>query len=231
MLKKVLIVFSFLVLSLSMNAQEDFRTSTHIGFNAGINFNRVSFSPFVRQDLLTANSFGFVFRHVSEPNIGLQFEVNYSGRGWMENRDSTGTYKRNLQVLDIPVMAAFIAGSRMLRFAFTLGPYLSRRLQEKETISIRDSENFRVYSLQQPGYIMYNPYYKPYYLKVLESKWEFGFTGGIGIEIYTKFGTPGIRASYSHSLTNIFPLNTDQFYYEASRSQVIHAGITYFVNF
>jgi hypothetical protein len=231
MLNKILIVFSFLVLSLSLRAQQDFRSSTHIGFNAGVNFNRVLFSPFVRQDLLTANSFGFVFRHVSEPHIGLQVEVNYSGRGWIENRDSIGTYQRSLQVLDIPVMAVFIAGSKTLRFAFTIGPYLSRRLQEKETMSIKDSENFRLYSLQKPGYIMHNPYYKPYYFKEIENKWEFGFTGGIGIEIYTKFGTPGIRASYSHGLTNIYPLNADKFYYEASRSQVIHAGITYFINF
>jgi hypothetical protein len=149
---------------------------------------------------------------MSEPHIGLQLEVNYAGKGWIENLDTIGTYKRTLQAINIPMLAAFIAGSKTVRFAFTLGPYVSYLNGEKETISIAKTQ-----------------YYKSYYEKPLSGKWEFGFSGGLGIELYTKLGAFGIRASYSHSLTNLFPLNASKFYFNASRSQVLFAGLTYYI--
>ena len=230
MLKKVLIFLLSLVFSMGMDAQKDFRATTHIGVNGGINLIRVGFSPVIRQDLMTVYSYGLVFRHVSEPHIGTQVEVNYSGRGWIENRDTLGTYKRAIQTLDIPVMAAFIAGSKTLRFAFTIGPYVSRRLSEKETIDVSERVNQTIYRLQRPGFITDHPYYRPYYLKPLTGNWEIGFTGGLAIEFHTRYGTLGLRGSYSHALNNLFPLNADEFYYNSSRSQVISAGLTYFVN-
>jgi hypothetical protein len=212
MLKIVLSVFFFLMFILNLNAQKNFDRSTYIGANASARFCRVSFDPVVAQDILSATSFGLIFRHVSEPHIGTQFELNYAGKGWIENLDSLGTYKRNLQVLDIPLTAAFVAGSKKLRFAFTIGPYFSYLLHEDETINIADSR-----------------YYREYYLKTLESKWEFGFTAGISVEWYTSFGVFGARVAYCHSLTNLFPLSSDNYYYSASRSQSLNAGIIYFI--
>ena len=212
MLKSILPAFFFLMITLNLDAQQKFVPSTLIGADASVSFCRVSFDPAIAQSLLSNTSLGLVFRHVSEPHIGTQIELNYAGKGWIEARDTIGTYKRNLQVIDMPVTAVFIAGSKKFRFAFTIGPYGSYRLHEKETIHIPDSR-----------------YYREYYLKTLESNWEFGFTVGISTELYTAFGVFGARVTYCHSLTNLFPLSSDNYYYSASRSQTLNAGIVYFI--
>jgi hypothetical protein len=213
MLKRVLILF-FLSYSLFLNAQKPFDPTTHIGIHGGVNFSAVRFTPSVNQDLLPSTAFGIFFRHVSEPNIGLQVEANYAGKGWRESIDSVGTYTRKIQTYDFPVMAAFIAGKRTLRFAFTIGPYLSYRKSNEEIIDIADTADFRAH-----------------YLQPIPRKWEFGFIGGVAVEIYTKIGGFAVRASYSHSISNLFPLNDEVYLYRQSRSYVIHAGVMYFISF
>jgi hypothetical protein len=191
----------------------DFKPTTHIGIQGGMNFSTVSFKPQIKESFLPAPSFGLVFRHVSEPNIGLQIEVNSWAKGWKELIDSVGSYKRNLQTINVPVMASFIAGSKSIRFAFTVGSYVSYLREEKETIEMPEA-NFR-----------------KHYLKPLASKWEFGFTGGVSAEIHTKIGAFAVRASYNHALTNLYPLNRKDYYFSASRQQVIHAEVMYFYSF
>jgi hypothetical protein len=210
MQKLILLTSVFLFLTSSLVAQQKFKPSTSIGFNAGGSFCRVGFNPPVNQNILNSGYAGLVFRHVSEPSVGIQIELNYGGRGWIENFDSAGTYKRNLKVLDFPVTAAFIIGSKKLRFVFTLGPYLTYLLHDEEKISIMDTA-----------------YYKEYYGKELSSNWEYGLTGGLSVEWHTLLGAFGIRAAYCYNLTNLFPLNDEKYYYSGSKMQTLNAGITY----
>jgi hypothetical protein len=220
MLKRILILTVLLCFVRHLEAQNQFKPSNYLGINAGMNACRVSFTPKVDQNLLTAFEAGLVFRNMSERHVGLQLELNYARKGWIENRDSVGKYRRDLEVIQLPMLAVFTAGSKTLRFSFLLGPYVSYLLSESETYDI---EGF---------YLITNPVtnnYLPYYGKQLDSNWEFGFTGGLGVELHTQIGVFGIRATYNHSLSNLFPLNDSDFYYEASRSQVLHIGITYFI--
>jgi hypothetical protein len=212
MLKKPLFAFLFLVYALNIAAQKPFTPSTYLGITAGGAFTHVGFTPYVKQNMLADNSFGVMFRHVSEPHIGVQIELNYAGRGWIENRDSLGSYKRNLTVLDIPFTAVFIAGSKNLRFAFNLGPDFTRLLHDRDKISVIDTA-----------------YYKGYYGVPMAQKWSFGFNGGASVEWYSGFGTFAIRASYCYMLTNYFSLKSDIFYYEQSKSQTLNLGVSYFI--
>jgi hypothetical protein len=212
MVKKPLLALLTLLYFLNLAAQKPFTPSTYLGITAGGAFSRVGFTPFVKQNMLAANSFGVIFRHVSEPHIGVQLELNYAGRGWIENRDTLGNYNRNLKVLDIPFTAAFIIGSKNLRFAVNLGPDVTHLLHDKEKISIIDTA-----------------YYKGYYGEPMAKTWAFGFIGGASVEWYSKIGTFSIRASYSYMLSNYFPLNSDVFYYELSRSQTLNLGVSYFI--
>jgi hypothetical protein len=213
MLKKPLLALLSLLCVLNLVAQKpEFTPSTYLGITAGGAFNRVGFTPYVKQNMLADNSFGVMFRHVSEPNIGVQIELNYAGRGWTENLDSLGNYTRNLTVLDIPFTAAFIIGSKKLRFAINLGPDVTYLLHDQEKISITDTSN-----------------YKGYYGQPMSQSWSFGFTGGASVEYYTRFGAFAIRASYNYMLTNYFSLRSDIFYYEESRAQTLNLGVSYFI--
>jgi hypothetical protein len=211
--KGILILVLLFTPKMFLVAQKSFEPSTYIGIHGGSNLSRVYFNPIVSQDMLSSLNFGLVFRHVSQPHVGLQIEVNAAGKGWKETlEDSIGTYKRKLETIDIPMMAVFIAGSKAVRYAFTLGPYVSYLRHEKETINIADTLDYR-----------------PYYLKPLENNWEFGFTGGLAVEYHTKLGVFALRASYSHSLSNLFPLNVDEYYFAGSRNQVINLGVSYYI--
>jgi hypothetical protein len=230
-LKTIGLSCAFLLLARNLESQQHFDSYTSIGINAGADLCNVSFNPPINQNLLLTTSAGLVFRHVSEPHIGTQLELNYAGRGWIENRDSLGRYRRNLKVLDIPLTAAFIAGKKAFRVAVTLGPYTSYILSDKEQIEITDAHVEPNYYRIVHGNRLFpedrNPNYQGYYTRPLFSRWEFGFTGGLAIEVYSKLGILGIRGSYYHGLTNIFPLNVKEFYYNGSRTQVIHIGLTY----
>lgn len=215
MRKRGLILFLFcLSFKSCLIAQEPFEPTTHLGVHGGVNFSRVSFTPAIKQDLLVSNTFGLVFRHVSERNIGLQIEVNALNKGWKEVIDSIGTYSRRLSTVEVPLMAAFILGEKTVRFSFTIGTYVSYLYDEKEKTVFNDVVRYR-----------------PYYFKPLLTKWEFGFIGGLGVEFHTSIGAFAIRASYRHGLNNIYSLKEPDYYYSASRGQVIHAGIMYFYTF
>ncbi len=214
-----------------------FKPTTHIGIHGGMNFSTVSFQPRIKESFLPSYAYGLVFRHVSEPNIGLQIEVNSWGKGWKELIDSTGSYIRKINTINVPVMAAFIAGSKSIRFAFTIGPYLSYMRYDKENVELLQKQNFAAVTNRTMRYnseLIYlteGLFKRPHYYKPFASNWEFGFTGGVAAEIHTKIGGFAVRASYSHALTNLYPLNEEKYYFSASRQQVIHAGVMYFISF
>lgn len=212
-LKHIMIPGIMLLFSILVSAQKSFEPSTFIGFHEGVNLSSVNFKPSRTQKLLMSNQAGIIFRHVSEKSIGFQMEVNYAGKGWKEDTDTTGTYTRKLTTLDVPVNAVFIAGSRLFQVAFNLGPYGSYLLNEKEIIQ-KDADEM-----------------ESYYGVKLESKWEFGFNVGAAIEFHTGIGVFALRGGYSHALTNLFPLNVDDYYFSASRNQVINVGLVYMYQF
>lgn len=232
MLKKLLSALLSVLCFLNLAAQKQFTPSTYLGITASGAFSHVGFTPSVNQNMVAASSFGLLFRHVSELHVGTQIELNYSGRGWTENRDSLGKYTRNVTVLEIPVTAVFIFGGKKLRFAFNLGPDVTYLLHEDEKISIVDAEyNPDIYRFIHGGevYPNGNPLYLGYYGKPLTQTWSFGFNGGASVEWYSKIGVFSIRASYSYMLTDYFPLNGDVFYYENSKSQTLNLGVSYMV--
>lgn len=200
------------LLTLPIAAQKPRLSDTWIGFHGSGGVCRLNFNPRVNQNLKTVMSAGLVLRHVSEPNVGVQLEFNYAEKGWIEDRDSLGIYTRSRQNLDIPVLAAFVAGKNKVRAVVTLGPYISFRLKDTDKIELTDDR-----------------YAFSYYGEVLGDKMEFGFTGGIALEWYSPIGVIGIRANYANSLTNVFLLNSDTFIYSTSRYQLITAGLSYYI--
>jgi hypothetical protein len=202
----------FPLLTLPLAAQKPRLSDTWIGFHGSGGICRVDFNPRVSQNLKTITSAGLILRHVSEPHIGVQLEFNYTEKGWVENRDSLGIYTRTRQNLDIPVLAAFVAGNKKVRAVVTLGPYISFRLKDTDKIELTDSR-----------------YAYVYYGQALDDKMEFGFSGGVALEWYSPIGVFGLRATYANSLTNVFLLDSDTFIYSASRFQLVTAGISYFI--
>ncbi|MBN1158889.1 MAG: PorT family protein [Bacteroidales bacterium] len=193
-----------------MIAQNEFNPTTHLGFHAGVNLCRTRFSPSIKQHIFQSGYTGLVFRHITEPQIGLQVELNLGQKGWIENRDTIGEYKRVLHVFEVPATAIFLFGKKRLKLSFAIGPYLSYRRKENEVMNLSDTL-----------------YFRDYYLKPLEHKSEFGLVAGLGIEWHHRFGIFLLRGSFSHSLTRLFPLNVPEFYYNDSSMQVVNVSAVY----
>ncbi len=215
MSRLVLIWLLFSYLCPNLNAQDKFKSHTYLGIHGGVNLSTVKFVlPSVNdQVMLTSRNLGIIFRHISEPNIGFQAEVNLAGKGWEEKNDSAGTYIRRLETIDLPVTAVFVFGTKTLRFSLALGPYVSYLRDEKESIKITSPV-----------------YTKEYFNVPVENDWEFGFTGIVGVEFHTKLGVLGARGSYNHALTTLFSPQGEKVYFRGSRNQVINLGLFYMIH-
>jgi hypothetical protein len=237
MFRRILIFLLFVFPGLGLSAQKTFEPTTHVGVHGGMDFSTMSFRPQLNEEFLPGKEFGIFFRHVSEPHIGIQFEINAADKGWKEVIDSVGSYTRKLYTINVPVLASFIAGSKTIRFVFTIGPYVSYRRYDTEVLKLIEKQDYTALTFRTIRYnseiipVMETPFRRQHYYKPLASNWEFGFNGGVAVEIHTKIGGFSIRASYSHALTNLYPLNKGPYYFSASRMMVIYGGVGYFVSF
>lgn len=210
--------------SLPANAQlQDERHNFAIGVNGGINLSSVSFQPSIKQTNLMGPEFGVTARYVSEKYFkmicGIQGELNFSQRGWKEViEDGTGdTYYRKMNYLEVPLLAHIAFGKDKgngVRFVLNLGPQVGFLISEKEFKS-------------DP----WNPSQRPQgtneqYDKPAERKFDYGISGGGGLEVRTGIGNFIAEARYYYGLSDFYN-NTKKDYFGRSGHSYIGVRITY----
>lgn len=208
---------AFLVFFISpgATAQSEFKKEFQLGVSQGIVLSRVDFNPHVDQQLIQGYAGGLIFRYISEPQLGLQLEVNYLQKGWNEDLGDYGTYSRQLDMLEVPFLTHFYAGKETrLRFQFILGPYVGYFLRTSEKIAVTDTF-----------------YYNDYYNKLISRKMEIGYLAGISFSYRTKLGIFELQGAYRHSLMNLFEAGDEAFVYNGSRPQSIGITVHYLVRF
>ncbi|MBR3756819.1 MAG: PorT family protein [Bacteroidaceae bacterium] len=214
---------SFLLAEAQITQITDYRNNLAIGVNAGATFNNVTFSPSIKQATHQGLVGGFIARYISEKYFamicGLQVEANFSQRGWKEKiEDGTGnTYQRTLNYVEIPFLAhlAFGADNRGVRFFINAGPQFSFFLDDKE----------------EYGGDPWNPNYRPnnvnyQYGKAVENKFEYGITGGLGLEVRTGVGNFLVEGRYYYGLSDIYG-NSKKDDFSRSGLSTIYGKITY----
>ena len=87
MLRITAVIFFVLLMHSELDAQNKFQPSTYIGIQGSGSVNGVSFTPAIDQNPFPDVSYGLVIRHESEPHLATQLEINYAGRGWIEDRE------------------------------------------------------------------------------------------------------------------------------------------------
>lgn len=79
------LLFIFFTSCTLLTAQrKPYETEVYWGVNGGITGSMVMFKPSVSQSFLTGYNGGIVFRYINAKSLGLQAEINYSERGWLE---------------------------------------------------------------------------------------------------------------------------------------------------
>ncbi len=209
-----------------------FNPEFSIGINGGITLSKVNFMRPARefvasQNLLRQYAAGVGAKYISERNVGVQVEINYSQRGWDEQGDaiintSEGmireeiSYTRSLNYLEIPIYTHiyFNAGKRG-RICFNIGPQLSFLLNEK----VKKSHLFF-----EEGKEKY-----PYYTLDAQRKFDWGISGGPGFEWRTGIGSFALEGRYYFGLSDIFnPDKSKNAYFSTSSNQIITVKLVYF---
>ena len=86
---------------------------------------------------LSAIPADLLLRTITEPHLGIQLEANYLKRGWTEKFILSGDYKRNQEILTVPVMTHIYFGKQTkTRLQFVIGPYIAYLLSDSEIMTV-----------------------------------------------------------------------------------------------
>lgn len=240
MLKKIIFLCCGTCLSaIALHAQVgDQRNQWALGINGGVSLNQVLFTPNIRQHYLVAPSFGFTARYTSERYYGLicaiQMEANYWRAGWREDVLSSNalplsdTYQRNVDYLQIPIMANLGLGAENRGFkGFLLaGPQLSYAISDNEVrsnswtthvvdgVTLPDRANGVVAQ----------------YGKDIENRLDYGIVAGLGAELTTSVGHFILDARYYYGLSDMFH-NAKRDPFSRSANNSIMVKCTYLLDF
>lgn len=187
----------FLFLSIYTFGQEEFRPYIGIGFHGGLNSAIVDFEPSIDQSAINVYAAGIILNYIAEKNVGLQTELNFVQRGWQDENDSLGSYSRTMNFIEIPLLTHIYIGSKFFRVTAELGPYIAfnQGFSEEYAASLIPDDPY-------PDSIVLG--YRNYYGQDIDSKLDYGFIGGGGIGVITKFGEFQLKVRYTKSLINIF---------------------------
>lgn len=207
------------------------RNDWTFGAGGGVAINQVTFSPSVNQSWAVGPMGGLVVRYTSERYFkmvcSLQAEVNYARLGWKEdivlangtlskNTDNPETYSRDFHYLQLPLLARLGFGReyRGLLGYLVLGPQIGWMIADKERHSEYWNPTDRI-----------NGRNKQYGLPV-NSRFDYGITGGLGLELSTSAGHFLVEGRYYFGLANVFGASkADAF--GRSANGTIMAKITY----
>ena len=118
-----------------------------IGLQGGSNLSQMDFtnnSEYKFTEIKYAQGFigGFVLQYLGEKHAGVQFELNYSQRGWVE-MDTIGAnnlrIKNKMDYLEIPILTHINMGGGKFRGVFNLGPYIAYALNRSITETDEDT--------------------------------------------------------------------------------------------
>lgn len=233
MIKKLLFasLLCSLCLNLSGQSRKNFKPEWNIGIGAGPTFSSVDFqagtinSEGVSTSTKQQLSGGISGRYISEKNLGIIVELNYSQQGWDEQFPSDdlnyegATYSRQLNYLEMPILTHIYFG-RKVRFFINLGPKISYLISEKEEIN--DVLANYISSGNLPARKATDQYYKK-----IENKFDYGIMGGMGVEFRSGIGNFALEGRYYFGLSDIYS-NSKSAYFGRSANQVISARLTYY---
>jgi len=194
------------------NSQNTYKPETQVGVKMGATISSVRFDPKVNQNLNIGFIGGLSFKHIEEKGLGVQIELNYLQAGWDEKLDSSKSYSRRLNSIQLPFMTHFNFGNNKSRVFINLGSYLSYLLSEGESIENISKEEE-----------------KEYYRKEIANKTEFGLCMGLGFTQYTSVGIFQIEGRGNIGFSDIFD-NNNESSITASKNMIIEISLTYFIS-
>lgn len=203
-------------------AQTHYVPHVWVGGHAGMTLSEMSFSPSVRQSMLSGFTMGLGFKYAEERHVGLLAELNISQRGWKEDfEDAPFSYSRRFTYLELPVMTHIFFGGSKFKGFVNLGPVVSYMIGDGITADF-DYEHPE----QVAGFPLTNRSTEQMSMDV-KNKFDYGITAGAGCE-FTILHRHAIslEARYYFGLGNIYP-SSKKDTFSASRGTSILVTLGY----
>ena len=188
--KWITLVVLLLSTSLIVEAQlnDTFNPQFKIGVGAGPIFSRVDFVSSVPQTNTQGLSVGLSAKFVSEKNLGVLAELNFTQRGWKEDFSESEistehAYSRTLNYIELPLLTHIYFGNKNVKFIINLGPQVSYMISDKANMNDALSNYIDGVLAENPDFPI-GIQYKP-----IDSKFDYGLLGGMGIEFNTPLGS------------------------------------------
>lgn len=209
--KTIILLFFICLIFNGLHAQiyKKYKSESYWGITGGMTGSMVFFKPAVDQTYLTGKNAGIVFRHNSEKNLGVQAELNYAERGWLESDGSSELYARRLQYAEIPFLTHIYMG-KQTRFYINFGPKIAYLIGEEEI-----SNSFTNSTAVQ-------------HTTEIQNKFEYGLTAGFGL--LTKFKKQVIQLDLrgAYSLSDIYS-NAKRDYFDNSNNIYVSANVGWLI--
>jgi len=194
-------------------SQKDFQKELSLGVNGGVTFSSISFTPSIRQNKLIQGVEGLSLRYISESNVGLLFEINYSQRGWTEYDPDHPEehYTRTLNYLECPAFThVYYNTGKHFRVIANLGPQAGYLLNEQvlESNVVVNQERTQYHTLKA------------------QRRFDWGLCFGGGVELQTEIGNFMLDGRYYYGLSDVFK-NSRADYFASSSNQIINVKLTY----
>lgn len=209
------------------------RDNIALGASGGVALNTIAFDPTIKQTMHVGYTAGVVARFTSEKYFkalcSLQLELNYTQLGWKENVLSANsqplpdTYRRDQHYLQLPMLARLAWGreKRGVMGYVLAGPQIGWCLGEQTEQS--------AFTMNEEGVPdRPNGLYAQYGMSI-EKKFDYGITGGLGMEINTRIGHFCIEGRYYYGLSDIYK-NSKKDVFSRSNHGTIIAKISYLID-
>jgi hypothetical protein len=233
MAKKSILLLVSILFTLAVSSQDNkFKSEWNVGVGFGPTFSSVDFEmPRSTERLRTKSTQqffgGIAVRYLSEKNLGMIVELNYSQQGWeqdfrvKDNPSYAGfTHKHKLNYLELPILTHIYFG-RKVRFVFNLGPKIGFLLSDSEEMSQELLD--KLSGGEFPAGLVTDQYYR-----MAERKIDYGLMAGLGLEFRTGIGSFMLEGRYTFGLGDIYS-NSKADYFSRSANRVISAKLTYYV--
>ena len=218
---KTTIITTVLLIGIAFPAMAQIGEMRHnfaIGINGGVNLNKVSFQRKIKQSMPMGITGGLTARYISEKYFamicGAQVELNFSQRGWEEafeladgTKDLSRSYSRNMNYIDIPFLAHLAFGKDYgVQVFINLGPQVGFLIGESEKASGWTAE--QIASAKEYG-------------KKIENKFDYGITGGGGLEVRSKkAGSFLLEGRYYFALSDFYHTSKKDDFDRAAHSTI-----------
>lgn len=218
-----------IVCSINILAQQTtFKPEWNVGVGGGLSMSSMGIEPQIRTKTEMRYMGGLAVRYITEKNLGLIAELNYSQQGWSQDFSKYDGYKNfahthELNYLELPILTHIYFGNKV-RFFFNLGPKFSFLLSERETINTSLQEYIKMFSDETSN----KPAFEiEQFGKKAERKFDYGLLIGGGLEFRSGIGNFMLEGRYSFGLGDIYS-NKKTETFDRSANRVIVAKLTYY---